>query len=121
MRPTSHPGGHLFTEVKRTYPGHCSWSLDDPNKLTLNHRSHDHLAGIYSDPPGAVGGDRLLHGGGAHAARAVDLLRTNFLTIRGHSTSATTRAGLASPPLIFKGSATSKNLFVPICERLVTN
>src|ERR1700730_15622153 len=38
-----------------------------------------------------------------------------------HSTSATTRAGLASPPLIFNGSATSKNLFVPICERFVTN
>src|SRR6516165_1334610 len=38
-----------------------------------------------------------------------------------HSTSATTRAGLASPPLIFKGSAISTNLFVPICERLVTN
>src|SRR5262249_24921546 len=40
---------------------------------------------------------------------------------RGHSTSAITRAGLASPPLILNGKATSTNLFLPICDRLVTN
>src|SRR5207244_4133656 len=42
-------------------------------------QAHDHLAGLHSDPPGAVGGDRLFHGGGADAARAGDLLRAVFI------------------------------------------
>jgi hypothetical protein len=35
-------------------------------------QAHDNLAGIHLDPLGAVGGNGLLHGGAAHAARAVD-------------------------------------------------
>ena len=41
-------------------------------------QAHDHMAGLHSDPPGAVGGDRLFHGGGADAARVGDLLRAVF-------------------------------------------
>jgi len=41
-------------------------------------QAHDHMAGLYSDPLGAVGGDRLFHGGGADAARVGDLLRAVF-------------------------------------------
>src|SRR5215510_6161877 len=36
------------------------------------------LGDIHSDPPGATGGDGLLHGGGSHAARTGDLLRAVF-------------------------------------------
>jgi len=50
------------------------------------------------------------------AARSIKLNLPSFTLV-----GATTRAGLASPPLIFKGNAISTNLFVPICERLVTN
>ena len=35
-------------------------------------------SGLHSDPSGAAGGDRLLHRGGADAARAGDLLRAVF-------------------------------------------
>jgi hypothetical protein len=41
-------------------------------------QAHDTLVGIHPDPPGAAGRDRLLHHGGAHAARAGDLLRVVF-------------------------------------------
>ena len=38
-------------------------------------QAHDHMGGLHSNPPGAVGGDRLLHRRGADAARTGDLLR----------------------------------------------
>jgi Transposase IS66 family len=38
-----------------------------------------------------------------------------------HSTKASARAGLASPPFILRGAAIITNLFFPIWERLVTN
>jgi hypothetical protein len=38
----------------------------------------DHLVGVHSHPLGAAGGHRLLHRGGAHSARAHDLLRAIF-------------------------------------------
>src|SRR6266478_6283623 len=41
-------------------------------------QAHDHMGGLHSNPPSAVGGDRLLHRRGAHAARAGDLLRAVF-------------------------------------------
>src|SRR5712664_428667 len=41
-------------------------------------QTHDHMGGLRSDPPGAVGGDRLFHRRGADAARAGDLLRGVF-------------------------------------------
>src|SRR2546429_4887313 len=41
-------------------------------------QAHDNLVGIHPDPPGAAGRDRLLHHGGAHAARAGDLLHVVF-------------------------------------------
>src|SRR5437773_727912 len=41
-------------------------------------QAHDHLASLHSGPPGAVGGDRLFHSGGADATRAGDLLRAVF-------------------------------------------
>ena len=37
------------------------------------------MAGIHSDPSGAAGGARFLHGGSVHAARAGNLLRTVFI------------------------------------------
>ena len=40
--------------------------------------AHDHMAGLHSNPPGAVGGDRLFHGGSADAARVGDLQRAVF-------------------------------------------
>jgi hypothetical protein len=42
-------------------------------------QAHDHVAGLHPNPPGAVGGDRLLYCGGADAARAGDLLRAVFI------------------------------------------
>ena len=36
------------------------------------------MGGLHSNPPGAVGGDRLLHRRSADAARAGDLLRAVF-------------------------------------------
>src|SRR5262249_43320855 len=47
--------------------------------------------------------------------------RTVVRSVGDHSTSASTRAGLASPPLILRGAAIMTNLFLPIWERLVTN
>src|SRR5580692_944631 len=41
-------------------------------------QAHDHVARLHPNPSGAVGGDRLLYGGGADAARAGDLLRAVF-------------------------------------------
>src|ERR1035437_9272309 len=41
-------------------------------------QAHDHLGDIHSGSPGGAGGDRLLHGGGPHAARTGDLLRAVF-------------------------------------------
>ncbi len=41
-------------------------------------QAHDHLVGVHSRPLGAAGGHRLLHRGGAHSARAHDLLRAIF-------------------------------------------
>jgi hypothetical protein len=41
-------------------------------------QAHDHVAGLHPNPPGAVGGDRLLYCGGADAARAGDPLRAVF-------------------------------------------
>src|SRR5664280_679342 len=41
-------------------------------------KAHDHLDDIHSGSPGGAGGDRLLHGGGPHAARTGDLLRAVF-------------------------------------------
>ena len=38
-------------------------------------KAHDHMGGLHSNPPGAVGGDRLLHRRGADTARTGDLLR----------------------------------------------
>jgi hypothetical protein len=59
------------------------WDLRSPTKrwemfcdATVCRRAgaqaHDHMAGLHSDPPGAVGG---FHGGGADAAWVGDLLR----------------------------------------------
>src|SRR5712664_2461187 len=42
-------------------------------------QTHDHVGGLQSNPPGAVGRDRLLHRRGADAARAGDLLRVVFI------------------------------------------
>src|SRR5215469_15694539 len=41
-------------------------------------QAHDPLVGVHSRPLGAAGGHRLLHRGGAHSARAHDLLRAIF-------------------------------------------
>jgi hypothetical protein len=41
-------------------------------------QAHDHLVGVHSHPLGASGGHRLLHRGGAHSARAHDLLPAIF-------------------------------------------
>jgi hypothetical protein len=41
-------------------------------------QASDNLVGIHSDPSRALGRDRLLHRGGADAARAGDLLRAVF-------------------------------------------
>jgi hypothetical protein len=65
---------NLGYEISRSNGRKCSAT----SRSAAGALAHDHMAGLHSDPPGAVGGDRLLHGGGADAARAGDLLRVVF-------------------------------------------
>src|ERR1017187_9482775 len=73
--PTSHPFSPLVLGLGSN-GRQCS--ATPRSTARAGAQAHDHLGDIHSGSPGGAGGDRLLHGGGPHAARTGDLLRAVF-------------------------------------------
>ena len=115
----------LFAPVARSRmsPHRAASRFQGEAALDVDGRARHHVGRIRQDDRrGDQAVDRRRSAVGRDV-RAIAAIKSNVLLprARDHSTRATTRAGLASPPLIFNGRATSTNLLLPICERLVTN